>query len=72
MTPPPSCGTCAPRRCGDADVFRAYLEMMLMLAPPREIFFRLGLRRRSPPPLPEAILADLRPVVRAEALKMLS
>ena len=30
----------------DADVFRAYLEMMLMLAPPREIFSRLGIREK--------------------------
>jgi len=30
----------------DADVFRAYLEMMLMLAPPQEIFSRLGIREK--------------------------
>ncbi len=30
----------------DADVFRAYLEMVMMLAPPQEIFSRLGLTEK--------------------------
>jgi 2-polyprenyl-6-methoxyphenol hydroxylase-like FAD-dependent oxidoreductase len=30
----------------DADVFRAYQEMLVMLAPPREIFSRLGLMEK--------------------------
>jgi hypothetical protein len=31
---------------GDADVFRAYQEMTLMLAPPQEILARLGLAEK--------------------------
>jgi 2-polyprenyl-6-methoxyphenol hydroxylase-like FAD-dependent oxidoreductase len=56
----------------DADVFRAYLEMVMMLAPPQEIFSRLGLAEK----IAEAA-AGHRPWTppgpsRAEVLQMLS
>jgi 2-polyprenyl-6-methoxyphenol hydroxylase-like FAD-dependent oxidoreductase len=56
----------------DADVFRAYQEMMLMLAPPQEVLARLGLAEK----IAEAARAGEPWAVpgpsRAEVLKMLS
>jgi 2-polyprenyl-6-methoxyphenol hydroxylase-like FAD-dependent oxidoreductase len=55
----------------DADVFRAYLEMMLMLAPPREIFSRLGLAEKIAAAAGQVPATPPGPS-RAEVLKMLS
>jgi 2-polyprenyl-6-methoxyphenol hydroxylase-like FAD-dependent oxidoreductase len=56
----------------DADVFRAYLEMMLMLAPPQEIFSRLGIREKiaaaaaghGPPAVPGPSRAEVLKIIR--------
>jgi 2-polyprenyl-6-methoxyphenol hydroxylase-like FAD-dependent oxidoreductase len=56
----------------DADVFRAYLEMMLMLAPPREIFSRLGVAEKIAAAAAGHVPATPPGPSRAEVLKMLT